>query len=174
MVSGYDIVLFDLDGTLIDEREYLDGIYSQIAVDVHENYGHNVYDVYKFLTDMFTQEGRKRLFNKTCEKFHLPQEEVTFMLHRLRTTKVELNVFPAMIPVLAQAKRIAICTDGNPSQQRNKMRCAGLRYKVYHTHKPATGGLVFPNSVMIGNSELDRKFAENLGADYIDSSFYLV
>jgi len=170
---NYDLVLFDLDGTLIDEREYLDGVYSQIASDLNDEYGENVYEVYRFLTDTFINEGRERLFDKLCEKYKLPEEEIRVMLFTLRTARVELNIYPGILPILRDARNVAICTDGNPQQQRNKIRCAGLqKYKVYHTHKPDAGGLSFPGALMIGDSPIDREFAENVGADFINSLLY--
>lgn len=171
MELEYDVYLLDLDGTLIDEREYLEAAYSLIAEYLAGKYFLNAGKLFSFLVNTFLYEGREWLFQKLFRKFEIPFEELDAVIDKLHNAPVVLNVYPKMKRLLEKIKgKVYICTNGNEDQQRNKIKRAGLEKYidgVYHTNKPDSGGLRFEGALMIGDSELDRKFAENVGADFI-------
>lgn len=171
-LQRYDTYLFDLDDTLIDESKYLRAAYGVISRYMASKYGKNQHEMYSFLL----KNGRKKLFNRFLDEFSLPVTEMGELLEILRTVEVELHVFPEMMMKLRELvrnnKKIIIVTNGNHKQQANKLRCtdfAGLMYHidVIFTNKPNTSGLSFNNAVMIGDSTIDKEFADNLGIPFI-------
>ena len=159
MAREYDIYLFDLDDTIISERDYLFAAYGQI--DKNLEFG------YDFLVDTYERDGQKGLFDKFIKQYNLHERALDDLLHTLRTVKCDLEVINTDFLWM---DNVYICTDGNREQQQNKITCAGLWpfiSGVIFTRKPETGGLHFDNALMIGDSELDRQFADNLGIDFL-------
>ena len=128
--SRYTLFVFDLDGTLYDERAYLFGAYAQVAgylATVCRDHTPGEYESY--LKETFESEGRSRLFDKCMEHFHL-NVDMTALLDILHSYGGPLQLYPQAKSLLdfltAKGKKIYILTNGNGAQQRNKVNLLGL------------------------------------------------
>lgn len=213
----YDTIIFDLDDTLYPEIEYLTPAFKAISVEFEAKYAVNALEVERFLIQTFENEGRSMLFNKCFNYFLKTENEVgneaengfyteglyfedmpihTY-LQILRTVKVaqKIPLFPyvyRLIPqLIAEKKQIFVLTNGNPTQQRNKI--AHLDWQNLDTHitfvfanefAPKPSSRVFsdflePNfhlktkqTLFIGDAETDAAFSQNVGFDFLHVDYF--
>jgi FMN phosphatase YigB (HAD superfamily) len=157
--------------------EYLYAAYYKISEEFSNNIPIRREAMYTFLCMTFEGNGRRFLFNHFIERFHLQITDLGRMLEILRTVRVPLNIYPDMLDILRRlvrsGKEVVIATNGNHQQQSNKLdqlNFGKLRdhITIYFTNKPHIEGVnTHKNSVMIGDSYIDKQFAKNLGIDFI-------
>jgi phosphoglycolate phosphatase-like HAD superfamily hydrolase len=188
--SAYDNIIFDLDGTLYDERDYLFECYRRIGADLEAAYPVKQAEIVAFLKDNFLLEGHTRLFNKLCHRWNLPSSVIDEAVGILRTIQIErpIPLFPHMQLLLASLipkKRLFIVTNGNVLQQKNKVKqiqwgsALGQIPIVYANDlapKPAPAsflqlkseyGLTETSTIMVGDTETDAGFARNSGIAFL-------
>ena len=122
--QGKRLIVFDLDNTLTDESVYLFAGYEAIARLAGGGSGGETRNLAAWLKDEFQCGGRERLLDRMTERYPAVQGTVSEWLGLLRTVKVELPMQPWVAPfceALPDAA-LAILTNGNPVQQRNKYR----------------------------------------------------
>lgn len=196
LVKSYKNFIFDLDDTIYDEKAYLFPCYQEIAMYLHEKLGSNQFVIYEFLEKTFLQQGRTSLFNHLVNEFSIPESEIDQFLEIMRTIRLKnrLEPFSAVKDLLCQLsksdKRLFVITNGNPQQQKNKV--AQIKwynlsnqitfvYANEHRKKPAASAFEATNiqanelaqTVMIGDSETDFLFAENVGIDFLNINYIL-
>jgi len=127
LIGRYDFILFDLDGTLIKEEEYLFPAYQKISKyfiqdeSIQENF-------YQKLCSGFLTDGRQQLFQRTFSLFNLDEKIIVEALEILRTIDLveKINLFPAAVKTIdfLVEKQIPwiVFTSGNQIQQENKVR----------------------------------------------------
>jgi HAD superfamily hydrolase (TIGR01549 family) len=190
---SYRVFIFDLDNTIYNEEEYLFQGYAAIArflAGVSGVINEEVF--FQELKNIFLMEGRSRLFDKVVKKFHLDHSLVSDCIRILHTFEItdKLKINLKIKLLLAELKRadkyIFILTNGNPTQQKNKVKNIEWGelidyFQVLYANelkpKPSSDGVEKilmmtagkkSEVVLIGDSETDRLCAENSGIVYVD------
>lgn len=174
MLSEYDQILLDLDNTLIDENLYLFEAYKSIARD-----SQNCESNFDWIKTRYLTVGRSNLLSDYCSHFNL-QSRLEDYLQLLRTVNVELNTLDPVEDMIGNFKgSVYLVTNGNCEQQSNKVSSlqTGLTFEVilasrFVAPKPMTycvQNLVScdASTLVIGDSIIDKKFADNLGVDFL-------
>jgi HAD superfamily hydrolase (TIGR01549 family) len=205
--QNYDIVLFDLDDTLYPEIEYLQAAFGAIGQFFEKKYALNAWQLEEFLTTTFIKHGRQNLFNQCFNHFkeeiqdkkRKNTEGVLFenifveqCLNILRTVEIpeKICLFPYVYEIfpqlLAQEKQIFIITNGNITQQKNKIKQlewngmdASITVVFANQFAPKPSPKVFTdflephfhlknkNILFVGDAETDAEFSRNIGVDFL-------
>jgi HAD superfamily hydrolase (TIGR01549 family) len=196
-IKKYDVFVMDLDNTLYDESLYLNAAYFEISRWLNKKFGLDEALIFEYLTGQFKEKGRRYLFDNMETHFRIKPTAITEYLKILRTLKVpdKIPLLPPFEKLLTYLysinKRLAILTNGNPEQQKNKVKHidwpvpADQILFVYANEiepKPSPAGLTYIKShfneslqiVFIGDSETDREAAVSAHVDYIDISDPLI
>ena len=185
--SKYKLVVFDLDNTLYRETDYLFAAYRRIAERCAAD-PKTAEEYYSYLCTSFAREGRADLFQRFKDRYAVALS-IPQMLEILRTTECALTIYPAKKDLIAQllenGKKVAILTNGNSQQQRQKI--ANLQIKelfpqvvvVYASEiesKPspralqqlmAQTGVRPEETLFVGDGETDCRTAANAGVDFV-------
>lgn len=190
---AYNYFIFDLDNTLIEETDYLFQGYFEIADHIaQKNKSLDIEDLYIFLTSRFINEGRKEIFNKLFEEYSINNIEIKDCLRILRTFEVKksMTLFPecksAIIFFQEREKNLFIVTNGNVLQQKNKVRNTNwgklkmesipVVFANEIAPKPSEQSFNFlrtehgikeKETLMIGDSDFDRDYAQNCNIDFM-------
>lgn len=182
-----ELVVFDLDNTLIEESRYLFAGYAAVAAVAAGDDAKLARTLAAWLRDEFECSGRERLFDRMAAAWPQVKGTVADWLEQLRGVEVELPVFPWVEELCAAlpALPMAILTNGNAAQQRNKYRLmqpAALRdrMRLYCAaeirSKPSPAGLwriledhrCPPHAaLMIGDAESDAACAAAAGVSFV-------
>ena len=189
--SLFDLVMFDLDDTLYDEKKYLFSAYEKISIYIAENNpGVKMNSLLLYFKSEFIKNGRSNLFDKVTKKF-----KVTFsikhclLLMRNVSLEVKLPLFKNSFDLLSNAilkSNICVVTNGNPLQQKNKVNLIdwkGLdkKIKFYYANEvePKPSKKIFADIIqhdynikinrvlMIGDSITDYNFSKAIGCNFI-------
>lgn len=189
----YNLLVLDLDNTLINEIDYLFPAYEAIADYIVMVTDFEKYNISTFLKDEFIGNGRKDLFQKLIRKFQLSEVMYVHFLNILRTVEL-VNKIPICKPIESYLNKnysfseAVIYTNGNPVQQLNKIRqtdWSSINLKMFPpilanliAPKPDIGGLKhflscyheynIDDILYIGDSEVDRVCASKMSIDYLD------
>lgn len=190
LLRRYRFFLLDLDNTLYAEEDYLFPAYKSIARHLAEKQSQSADAMQGFLINTFKTRGRSLLFDALCDEFDIPAELISDMLLILRTNKPErkISLYPEMQRLLSalheNRKQVFVVTNGNPRQQKNKVRCiewnemdADMDFVYAAEQQPKPHRACFDylkcnchltesDSVMLGDSQTDEEFARNCGIDY--------
>lgn len=190
---NYSLVVFDLDDTLYKETDYLFSAYHEIEQYVSRK-AHIPFDKLSgFLKTSFLSRGREGLFDVFLSCFGIEgRVEKSEMLEILRTHTCTLSLYPQSESLLAELHKsgrgLAILTNGNLIQQKNKIRCLNLCethpyidvvYAAEVGTKPSPNGLFviaernkidIKKIAFVGDSRIDEETSKNAGVDfyYID------
>lgn len=188
----YDLVIFDLDNTLYDERKYLFGAYKEISIYLSGKYSQlSADEINVFLKNQFLANGRKFLLDKLFVNFNIKDEikDCLEIMRRIKFTK-KISLTEKGKLLLSQAifqTKVIILTNGNIEQQKNKIEQIDwgifLDYVeiVYaNEYAPKPSAKVFEEYIMkcynvqpkkvlmIGDSEVDEGFAKKIGGFFIN------
>jgi phosphoglycolate phosphatase-like HAD superfamily hydrolase len=191
--SETKFIMFDLDNTLFDERDYLFQGYYRIAQYLSQKYLINLDSIYGFLTLKFEPSQRSNLFDELLLYINVPNFEIKNLLKILRTFDPlnKIYLFPFMRDLLIQIKcnniPYVIITNGNTTQQKNKVKYIewdGLKPSIFFANDfaPKPSPIVYHEAIFpiyqdlilsgevlyIGDSYVDKLFAENIDVRYID------
>lgn len=188
--SRYKLIVFDLDNTLIVEKEYLFEAYEDIACFLEKKYSVDKEKVGKYLKNEFTINGRFKLFDKMVDHFEISEVKMDSILNILRTVKprrkIRLVENMKLVLKMLVTNRIpyVILTNGNVRQQKNKVaniQWEGLQKDIIYASeiKPKPEIISFSTYLsknrikinqskilMVGDSDEDRLFAQNFGCDF--------
>lgn len=191
----YNLFIFDLDNTIINEEDYLFQGYKAVAGYIaSELPGVTSEFLNVRLTELYLKNGRYLLFDRLVEELGCSRDIIAASVNVLRTfspvKKIEIKKnTAALLTVLRENKKTAyILTNGNPLQQKNKINniswgtLAGFPVIVYAADivpKPSPAGVEHilqltgfskPATLMIGDSDVDRLCAEAAGVTFINIS----
>lgn len=177
-------LIFDLDDTLINEKDYLFSSYEEIKEIIKKK---NNIDIKDFLQKEFIDYGRSLIYQKLIKKFELED----FSLEEFkRTLYLNSNIksletlawFREFIYYIRQPFNLNIITNGNIVQQENKIRLLKLpplvkiENVIYanNFHKKPNPESFFQlkkikklkDPIFIGDSEVDREFAKNANIEF--------
>ena len=192
--SKYKLVIFDLDNTLYRETDYLFAAYERIGNHLAGENHARAMEYSHFLCRSFVEEGRKELFQRLIAKYELvtPIDE---LLSILRQTECSLELYPKMkqciASILAQQIEVAVLTNGQVVQQKQKVANLRLQelfpeiqvlYAAEIAAKPSPlaveqlihkKGVIKKQTVLLGDSEVDKQTALNAGIEYIDVCYLI-
>ncbi|MFC5540557.1 HAD family hydrolase [Ureibacillus suwonensis] len=200
-LDKYQIIGFDLDGTLYDEKEFVKQAYHQVAI-YFERVSNTIdkYDVYKWMIERWIEKGSSYpyIFSECIEKFQIRNATIEQCLFHYRNAYFRLLLDTKIKEMLKQLnmleKKIFLVTDGNANLQKRKFYTLGLM-EYFHFenvvftgllgsehYKPDTTALKYidclkennDNSVIyFGDRKVDEQFATNAGFDFAHvSNFY--
>jgi HAD superfamily hydrolase (TIGR01549 family) len=187
----YTHIVFDLDNTVYTETDYLFESYRKIAQFAEKKYAVKRDDVLNFLKTTFIQSGRLQLFDKVLKTFDIPPSAITDFLDIMRTTEVAQLIEPLpevmdlMTKLRNQGINLYIITNGNPIQQKNKVKhinwhgmVDNIIFIYANEYMPKPDPTSFQQTkiqnhdlcktLMIGDSESDFLFAKNVGIDFLN------
>lgn len=133
--NGKKLVIFDLDDTLILERDYVISGFREVAHFFSRRFSHDPNEVFEFLLLTFESEGRQQIFNKLLKKYSLAEdcEIIKDMVNCYRNHYPDLKLTEynknKLVKLRNAGLKIAIVTDGLELMQRNKVNALGL-YKL--------------------------------------------
>lgn len=192
--SKYKLVIFDLDNTLYRETDYLFAAYERIGNHLAGGNYARAMEYSHFLCRSFVEEGRKELFQRLIAKYELvtPIDELLSILWQ---TECSLELYPQMkqciASLLAQQIEVAVLTNGQVVQQKQKVANLRLQelfpeiqvlYAAEIAAKPSPlaveqlvheKGVTKKQTVLIGDSEVDKQTALNAGIEYIDVCYLI-
>ena len=194
-LEKYEVIGFDLDGTIYDEFAFISQAYIGVAKVISEYANANEEDVYKKLCDDWIKFGSSKvtLFQDVFSYFtdeNLPEDFINDCLKAFRNwpIKLELSLFAKEVfDFISQTKKeLFLVTDGNSKLQRKKINSLGLNQWIEKSKIAISGdyGKGFqkpspymasdilkisfkPNMVYLGDRDVDMQFAKAIGADFI-------
>lgn len=190
---NFSLYIFDLDNTIYKEEDYLFEAYKNIAASIAWKIPSlNKEELFLTLRRLYETDGRILLFDNFLNKYGIDQRYLQECIHILRSFKAvkKYRIFPvvkkALRELVSQGKPVFILTNGNPEQQRNKIKninWEGIERSMTFVFanefepKPSSAGVEYilnisgierNKAVMIGDSEIDHNCAENSGLAFID------
>lgn len=188
-LDKYQVVLWDLDNTLYTENDFLFQAYNEFSA---KYFAHNS-KAFEFLKSTFLLEGRGGLVQKFAHKFNIDtglEDLKGSFFTVMREGDFQLLLNPKIEECLGKLSRDhirqGIITNGNVAQQENKIKSLGLLEKfpfltiVYANEgekKPSPWSYlemkkrlsIKPDDkvLYIGDSDVDKIFAERAGIDFI-------
>lgn len=181
---NFSLFIFDLDNTIYNEEDYLFQAYSAICDRfAGVTQGHDKKSLFNLMMKIYRKEGRDKLFDKFLTRAGIGEGHLEECLKILRTFNPEkqIEIYSRSEKILRflieRDKKIFVLTNGNPGQQKNKIRnlqWKGLDEKITFIManeiepKPSSAGIEHilkragiekKNTVFIGDSDIDRKCA---------------
>lgn len=176
--------LFDLDNTLINEETYLLVTYRRIA----ELNNLNVKDLF----DLYHKEGKDYIFQKMKTCFCIEQnidqlKEIQRTIQLKGKMTIPNRILDYLTDKISFQNKIFVVTNGNILQQMNKVRQTewhGLDQFITFVYanmiypKPDARlylylkkkyNLLNAQTIMIGDSEIDKQFAKNSKIKFIST-----
>lgn len=120
-------VVFDLDDTLISERQYIASGYRHIAEVLSVRIDVDRQSIFSILMDLF-HASSKNVFNRLFEKLQIAysEEDIMELVEAYRNHEPDIQFYYDVLPCLELLKvkgiKTGIITDGYISTQRNKMK----------------------------------------------------
>lgn len=126
------VVIFDLDDTLISEKQYIESGYRVIASELEQRFavpkqsGPSSYEIYEKLMELLHADT-KNVFNRLFEEYAIPytKEDIGQLVQKYRSHRPEISFYEDVTPVLtrlrAMGMKLAIISDGYAITQRNKI-----------------------------------------------------
>jgi FMN phosphatase YigB (HAD superfamily) len=186
--------VFELDDVIYPEKDYLFQVYYLFASFMEYTELVDAKTITDLMVTTYTTEGKDVVFDRVKEKLGIDEKYRVNFHHLLLTAKLPLklliyqSVLDLMQEIIIDRKKIFIVTNGDPSQQLNKIKQIewhGLEpyltcYFAEETlPKPEPDALyllmkdhnlTIKDILMIGNSGNDVLCAEACGIDYINAN----
>lgn len=119
-------VVFDLDDTLISERQYIQSGFKHISKLLSTRLDKSEFELYNLLTKLF-EESSEMVFNRLLDTFqcNYSKDEILELVNEYRTHKPLINFFDDVLPCIKYLKskgiKTGIITDGYKNSQRQKL-----------------------------------------------------
>lgn len=120
-------VIFDLDDTLISEKEYIESGYKQIASLLSKKYGQPVHELYQLMLKLL-MENSSNVFNRLLDQvgINYTKKEVLELVEEYRNHFPTIKFFEDVLPCIRMLRekgiKIGIITDGYMHAQRQKLK----------------------------------------------------
>ena len=127
-------VVFDLDDTLISEKEYVLSGFKTVSKDISFKYNLNFEKVYEKMIVLFNESSQK-VFDRILESFDIEysKEDIVNLISIYRRHEPKIKFYDDVMPTIDKLKqigiKIGIITDGYKETQRRKikaLRCEDL------------------------------------------------
>jgi putative hydrolase of the HAD superfamily len=122
------VILFDLDDTLISEKEFVNDRFEYLSFFIAKKYFLSTEIVIGTLHTLF-QESPLNVFNRFFDYIHISysKEDIDLLVKKYREEEVKVKYFDDVLPTIIQLKnkkiKLGIISDGNLSTQKNKIKC---------------------------------------------------
>lgn len=119
-------VIFDLDDTLISEKEYIKSGYRAVSRYLEQRYSIDATMIEKELLELL-QKDEKNIFNRWMDMHHYgyTKQDIMSLVSLYRNHVPEIRFFEDVVPTLFDLKKrsigIGIISDGYLNTQRNKL-----------------------------------------------------
>ena len=120
-------VIFDLDDTLISEREYIKSGFKVISLYLSKEYNLEQKEVFNLMNELF-EESSKQLFNRLLDKLKINYdlEYIKKLVKIYREHEPDIKFFDDVLPTIKELKKrgykLGIITDGYKETQRAKIK----------------------------------------------------
>lgn len=124
-------VLFDLDDTLYEEKQFVMSGFKAISQYLSKEYNFNQEEIFKILKSDFENGLRKKNFDILLEKLNLKEEGVDALVKIYREHLPTLSLYPDAEVILRNFKnkfKLGLITDGYPIVQKNKISALNIKY----------------------------------------------
>lgn len=118
-------VLFDLDGTLYDDRQYVRAGFKKAAAYLRAEHGVEAFD--DMVWEYCMERNFETVFDRVLDDYDLPDQEVANLVEAYHDTDPDLDPYPEVTEVLAALPdncRTAVVTGGKRGDE--KLRKLGL------------------------------------------------
>jgi putative hydrolase of the HAD superfamily len=123
-------IIFDLDGTLYDEKSFVKSGFRAVSVYLASKYSIEKDVIFYHLMRYFERGLRHRNFDVLKKEFYFIEEEVADLVNIYRNHKPRIRLYPDAKNLLAYLRSeqygLGLITDGYPTTQRNKIQALGL------------------------------------------------
>lgn len=187
-LSKHRTLVFDLDNTIYDEKEFLFQSYKNISEYLNKEYSCDKEDVYNFLSEQFLSGGRGYILDKLKSYLKINNENfINNCLEIIRSTVVSPPIQPykyfSQFIKRTSNFPIFIITNGTQKQQANKMKSINFEgnsdikvvYANDYLRKPAADSFLYLQKnyelncpTYVGDSYEDFVFAKNCGIQFIE------
>jgi putative hydrolase of the HAD superfamily len=119
-------IIFDLDDTLISEKQYIESGFRHIAKLLSDRYDKKEIELYKVLNKLFINSP-KNVFNRLFETFEIPytKKQIIELVEEYRNHVPNIDFYNDVLPCLDVLKnkkiKMGVITDGYTNAQRNKL-----------------------------------------------------
>lgn len=125
-------ILFDLDDTLYDEKQFVNGGFKAVSLYISKNNNINQNKVYQLLLDVLEKYGSGHIFDITLKKLGVHDEKsIPKLVEIYRTHKPNLSLYTEVRVVLSALRKrdykLGLITDGNVKVQKNKVEALKIR-----------------------------------------------
>ncbi|QPC47652.1 HAD family hydrolase [Mangrovibacillus cuniculi] len=120
-------VIFDLDDTLISEKEYIESGYRHISKILSERFSKDERTLYQLLLELLN-DSSKNVFNRLLDRLEIvyTKENILELVEEYRNHNPDISFFDDVLPCLEQLKnkkiKTGIITDGYANAQRQKLK----------------------------------------------------
>lgn len=126
-------VIFDLDDTLYNEKEYVKSAFRNVAEYLFEEHLINKDEVYSKMIELLESDGRGKIFDYIIEEYGI-DEEVQKLVEVYRDTMPEIELYGdarECLDILTERGiKTAIITDGCSKVQHRKIESLRLEDKI--------------------------------------------
>jgi len=135
------ILVFDLDDTLFDERQFVLSGFKEVAKYLNENYSLSYVDSLEFMIKELDKNGRGKIFDSILKHNNIYNKLILrkiVSVYRLHKPDIYLNQDAVDTIHRFKSKQKFVVTDGNKIVQKNKCIALGLyRYfnRIFITHQ---------------------------------------
>ena len=124
-------ILFDLDDTLYDEKQFINGGFKAVSLYISKNNNINQNKVYQLLLDALEKYGRGYTFDIVLKKLNVYDEKLIPKLVEIyRTHKPNLSLYGEVRSVLSALRKedykLGLITDGNVKVQKKKVEALNI------------------------------------------------
>lgn len=190
----YESFVFELDNVLYPERDFLLQVYYLFAQFMEYSEQLNAEEMLQFMKQEFESDGKEGIYEKTAEKFGIPEQyKLNFdLLNRNAKLPLKLLLFDEAMKFLQELvvdrKQVFLLVAGNPEQQLNKIKQVewnglGQYLRVYFSdeiaEKPSPESLEYlvqthalnkDQILVVGKSALDEQMASQAGVKYLEAN----
>lgn len=124
-------VVFDLDDTLISEKEYIRSGFRQVSKKIAEKNNLDKDYVYKIMYDTFNEDS-KNVFNRVLDKLNIQyeKEDIKELINYYRGHMPDIKLYEDAKYILdtlkAKGIKLGMITDGYKITQRNKLEALNI------------------------------------------------
>jgi putative hydrolase of the HAD superfamily len=122
-------IIFDLDDTLYNEKDFVYGSFKEVALYLENKYKINYEKIYNRMLDILKTQGRGKIFNRICNEYHFC-EDIPKLVEVYRRAKPNLKLYNDAKRFLTQnigKYKLGLITDGLYYVQWNKIKLLNIQ-----------------------------------------------
>lgn len=124
-------VVFDLDDTLISEKEYIKSGFKHISKLISKEHNIEAISIYESMNYLF-KEDSKNVFNRLLDKLNIKYdvEYIKYLIHEYRSHMPSIDLYKDAQEILdclrSNGIKLGMITDGYKITQRNKLKALNI------------------------------------------------